>query len=671
MRTVIRSALIPSYERAAAATAVISSTPPILPLPLLMLSAPASPRSFQRLSAAVWEVYHLLHPSSTSPSHQLTRGFRPIHTSSSKLRPESSSSSSEAATAVPSQSTSLHSKLHQCVSSADGVRSAVTEVPIVCGSFFRLVAGKSAVRIEHFAGWSDTATLEGQTAGGGLWRAVPIDTASVTPSTLASVRQAYEVRQGVDGSKSGTAAATAVAVTTPPSDGAPGLLQLTAPEKWISMDVRTSGCSVAVSKIVEADLRVATGGAAVTLGSVRGLQVDIDTSVARSEGVDGHTRICADAAGSHDGVGDSCDGSSGGGCSDDGSSTAPGAAVMGGEVSGTSISIVAAGIINVRRLVGGTMRLTANLESIKSPSLPSGNVSQEAVTAAAAKQGIELGAVYGGRLQISTGGGSVRIGTLDCGAARMRHPSDTSAINHADLAFTRGSVNDSGSGSDADADTNAFILPNTAGGGDRDVSARSSGSGGADILSHGGAVVLDGVEGDLLVDSGGGRIKVLIQAGLRSARLVSGGAPVDVALAPGVALRLLEVHGAAEVEVQPDLQHHLERVLQAPQARAVAVGSRSGSGESSVAMGDGGSSNASGGNSSSGTSRVWVARLVPEPEGGRGTSRAGSGRRGRSGGVLTVDAGGGTVSFRRLEWMEALKAKLQEKHQTGQPQTGR
>ncbi|GIL67787.1 hypothetical protein Vafri_21063, partial [Volvox africanus] len=272
------------------------------------------------------------------------------------------------------------------------------------------------------------------------------------------------------------------------------------------------------------------------------------------------------------------------------------------------------------------MNLTANLELLKTPSLPSGNVSREAVTAAAVKQGIELGAVYGGLLQISTGGGSVRVGTLDCGAARMGQPSDTSATNPAELGSVNdsgsGGVNDSGSGSgsDADADTNAFILPSTTGGGDRDVSARSSGSGGADILSHGGAVVLDGVEGDVYVDSGGGRIKVLIQAGLRSARLVSGGGPVDVALAPGVALRLLEVRGAAEVEVQTDLQHHLERVPQAQQSRAVSVRSFGGSGEGSVAIGDGGNSNTSGGNSSSGSSSgisgVWVARVVPEPEGG-------------------------------------------------------
>ncbi|GIL67784.1 hypothetical protein Vafri_21063, partial [Volvox africanus] len=568
----------------------------------------------------VWEVYHPLLPSSPSPSHQLTR-FRPIHTSSSKLRPESSSSSSEAATAVPSQSTSVHSKFHQCVPSAEGLQSSVTEVPLVPGTFFRLAAGKSAVRVEHLAGWNDTATLQGQPAGGGSWRAVPIDTGSVISSTLASVRQVYEVRQGVDGSKSGiAAAAAAVAVTTSPSDGAPGLLQLTTPEKWISLDVRTSGSPVAVSKIVEADLRVATGGAAVTLGSVRGLQIDIDTSVSRLGGGNGHTHICADTAGSHDLVGDNCGGGGGSG-------TASGSgAVTASEVSGTSISIVAAGTINVRRLVGGTMNLTANLELLKTPSLPSGNVSREAVTAAAVKQGIELGAVYGGLLQISTGGGSVRVGTLDCGAARMGQPSDTSATNPAELGSVNdsgsGGVNDSGSGSgsDADADTNAFILPSTTGGGDRDVSARSSGSGGADILSHGGAVVLDGVEGDVYVDSGGGRIKVLIQAGLRSARLVSGGGPVDVALAPGVALRLLEVRGAAEVEVQTDLQHHLERVPQAQQSRAVSVRSFGGSGEGSVAIGDGGNSNTSGGNSSSGSSSgisgVWVARVVPEPEGG-------------------------------------------------------
>ncbi|GIL87878.1 hypothetical protein Vretifemale_15927, partial [Volvox reticuliferus] len=625
MRTVFRctAALVPSYQYTAAATVATPRTAPFQPL--LMPSPLPSPRSLQRLSIAIWEFSRLLLPSSPSLSHQLKR-FRPLHTSSAKLRQGIPSSSSAVAEAAPSDATFEHFKPRQRASGADGAQQCVTEVPLVPGTFFRLAAGRSAVQIEHLGGWSDMATLQGRPAGGGSWRAVALDSGAVTPSTLASVRQVYEIRQEVDGSKRwGGAAAT----ITGPRDGALGLLRLTIPEKWVGLDIQTSGCSVAVSKIVEADLRVATGGAAVTLGLVRGLRVDVDTSVARSGGGNRDTRICTDATGSHDGVGDSGDGCSG----DDCSGTASGSgAITGGEVSGTSISIMAAGSISVRRLVGGSMHLTANLEPPAAPSLPPYNASPAAVTVAANRQGVELGAVYGGRLQISTGGGSVRIGTLDCGAARMGHRSDTSSTKPAEYTFIsgsgsgsssgsgngsgNGSSSGSGNGSDDDTETNAFMRPSPVGGGDRDVSARSPGSGGAEILSYGGAIVLDGLEGDVLADSGGGRIKVLVQAGLRSARLVSGGGPVDVALAPGVALRLLEVRNAAEVEVQPGLQHHLERVPQMQSTGAVTVGPLNGSGESDNSMGDGDSSNTSGGNSSSGssssTSGVWVARVVPE-----------------------------------------------------------
>ncbi|GLC65125.1 hypothetical protein PLESTF_000254700 [Pleodorina starrii] len=492
---------------------------------------------------------------------------------------------------------------------ATAATAAAAHVPLVPGTYFRVAAGGSAVRIDHVAGWSDVATLRGRPAGGGSWSTSPASVDSIPgPSSTAGVRQVYDVGQNVRQDAGA-------------GDG--GLLQLDVPEKWIGFDICTSGRPVSVSKLSEADLRVTTSGAPVTLGSVRALRVEIDTT--------------ASVAGP--------DGGGGGG----GGGAAAGS-ITGGEVSGTSISVTAAGPIRVRRLVGGSMRLatctTGPCTTVSAPTAVAGAAAAAAAPAAAS--GIELGAVYGGRLQISTGGGAVRIGTLDCGGA---------AAVAAAAATADGSL---------PGDGRAGALPQQPGdGGVAAASTNIQSYCGAEVLSYGGAVTLDGLEGDAVVDSGGGAITVLVQPGLRFARLASGGGPVEVALAPGTALRRLEVRRAATaVAVQPDLARHLELLPPPPSSSAAASASSSSSAAAAAAAaplqggGPGEDAALTGERREAG---VWAAKLVSEAEGGgRGAGRGGDSGAG-GGGVLVVDAGGGDVSLRRLGWMEALRAKMEQR----------
>ncbi|GLC57800.1 hypothetical protein PLESTB_001268300 [Pleodorina starrii] len=618
----------------ACATATSLMPAPWLPAQLLPLLATTSQaRDLEPMLALGWVGLRLSHPlpaSLCSPSQPCSAAR--IHTSSAQQSPDPPScptSPSPASCASSSSSFAADASAAAVVipnpvpggvepeggdggpsSSSAAATAAAAQVPLVPGTYFRVAAGGSAVRIDHVAGWSDVATLRGRPAGGGFWSTSPASVDSIPgPSSTAGVRQVYDVRQNVRQDAGA-------------DDG--GLLQLDVPEKWIGFDICTSGRPVSVSKLSEADLRVTTSGAPVTLGSVRALRVEIDTT--------------ASVAGP-DGDGDS-----------------------GGEVSGTSISVTAAGPIRVRRLVGGSMRLatctTGPCTTVSAP-MAVAAVAAAAVAAPAAASGIELGAVYGGRLQLSTDGGAVRIGTLDCGGA---------AAVAAAAATADGSL---------PGDGRAGALPQQPGdGGSAAASANIQSYCGAEVLSYGGAVTLDGLEGDAIVDSGGGAITVLVQPGLRCARLASGGGPVEVALAPGTALRRLEVRRAATaVSVQPDLARHLEPLPPPSSSSAAAAAASSSSSSSSAAAaplqggGPGEDAALAGERREAG---VWAAKLVSEAEGsGRGAGRGGSSGgggggvlvvdAGGGGGVLVVDAGGGAVSLRRLGWMEALRAKMEQR----------
>ncbi|KAG2494705.1 hypothetical protein HYH03_007219 [Edaphochlamys debaryana] len=123
----------------------------------------------------------------------------------------------------------------------------------------------------------------------------------------------------------------------------------------MSLDISTTDAPVHVAKLVEADLRVASGRGPLQLGSVRALQADVQAG-----------------------------------------------GVQGGEMSGTRVFIASSGPIGLRRLVGGTMDLTVTTAPAPAAS-------------ANADPAVALESAYGGRLVISTDGGAVRLGTTDCG----------------------------------------------------------------------------------------------------------------------------------------------------------------------------------------------------------------------------------------------------------------
>ncbi|GFR45708.1 hypothetical protein Agub_g7117 [Astrephomene gubernaculifera] len=491
-------------------------------------------------------------------------------------------------------------------------------VPVVPGTCFRIMApAGSGVQVNHVSGWTDVATLTEQSGRG--WEVA-------AANEEAAGRIVYDVRPSgkpgveVDASSSalgGNRAAAGAGARRAAGKGSEtctaGLVRLEIPEKYISLDISSTGGPVAVSRVVEGDLRVVSAGGAVTLGSVRGMRVEVDTATAATTAGNAH-------------------GASG--------------AVKGGDVSGTNVSITASGPITVRRLVGGYMQLTTSTTpgSPTTSSSSSKTAVEGEVSVSAASEAINLGAVYGNVLRIRTDGGAVRIGTLDCGG---------------------GSGDSSGAGDANSSDSSS-----------RSTATQSSTANGfgAQIMSYGGDVCLEGLEGVSEVDSGGGAIKVQLQSRLASAVLRSGGGNVELQLpaassssSSGLAIDLLEVRAAGRLSLQPELMREFKQLPPPPEGDTSSGGS----------SGNGGS----GGQASRPASvHVWRAALLPEASqaqqawGGRGGASAaaaataagavsggsadGGSASGGGGVVVVVDAGGGEVSVRRVSWMEAQMARM-------------
>ncbi|KXZ48279.1 hypothetical protein GPECTOR_29g56 [Gonium pectorale] len=497
-------------------------------------------------------------------------------------------------------------------------------VRVAPGTRFRLDAGRSAVAVEHVAGWSDVATLQGRPAGHRSWRVHPASSESElgrgrgTHADEADRRgasaPAYDVRpQASSGAETAPGQGGAGRGSSGAGD-AGGLLRLAVPEKWISLDISTEGCPVSVTRLVEASLGVATRGGPLQLGTVRGTHVDLSTATTGAAPAGGSPQ----PGGGHAAIAEKGD---------------EAGSVTGGEVSGTTVTVAASGPIRLRRLVGGSMQLSSDAAATAGPTTPAGTV-------AAANQlpAVNLGAVYGGRIHIRTGGGSVRIGTLDCGG----YSAGGASGGDARAQDTASGASRAAAGAAPQPNAPAAVAPYGVGGG------VPGGGGGAAILSHGGAVVVDCLEGWADVDSGGGAVRVLLQSGLRSCSVRSGGGPVEVALASGAGLQLLEVVGAdpGGLQVEPGLEPDVRPVQDAGPTAEAAVPqqpqqqhSAGGSWRVAVAAGD----------------------LAHSRGGGRGMEPGTAGGGGGGGGVVRVDAGGGVVRLRRLSWMEALRAKVAER----------
>ncbi|KAG2441240.1 hypothetical protein HYH02_010083 [Chlamydomonas schloesseri] len=477
--------------------------------------------------------------------------------------------------------------------------TAGSAVPVIPGTLFKIEAGACEVQIQHIVGWSDSATLQGQPAGGssaagGHWRVTPVPVDSPAGAAATHLRRSEAAigttSDGASGSTEGFTGqpkvsrryAIAAELGSRAGGGTGGVLRLSVPEKWISLDVTTQGCPLSVSRLVEADLRASTAGGPVRLGAIRGLDVRVDTTA---------TAGASSSASAPGGGGGSGGGDGGGGGS--------GGSITGGEVSGTRVALAAGGAIDLRRLVGGVVDLRL----------------------AAA---VRLGAVYGGAFRLQSHGGDVRIGTLDCGG-------------HAGVPA---GVLQSGGGAGTPGGSTGV---NGSGGGS---GSGRGGSGGAEVASGGGRVTVDGLEGYARLDSGGGDVKVLAGAGLRHAVIRTAGGALDCALDPGTALELVEVRQAGQLDLDPGLQPHLRSPGMLLTVAAQASGGTSDEVWCAAVAAEpvGGRGGIRGANA--------AAAVGAEPD----TSYQGGG-----GGRLVIEAGGGAVRLRRLGWMEALKARMAER----------
>lgn len=499
-------------------------------------------------------------------------------------------------------------------------------VAVVPGTTFNIEAGRNHVLINHAQGWRDTATLQGRPGGGSSWAVTrELGAPGASAHAAAGGHAAHAAAEAGPGSSQLT---IGIRAATDPARGgaddsgqARGSLQLLVPEKWMSFDIRTDGSPVSVTRVVEADLRACTRGGPMTLGTVRGLQVDLDSrepggSPAGGE-APGLAPAVADASSTHDQY--------------DLRGT-----VKGGDVSGTSVSIAATRGVKVRRLVGGTMRL------LVTPTHPSSGAT------------VELGAAYGGRLDLCTGGGDVSITTLDVGAHLHRGHSG-------EQLGDRTAAGEEAPTSSSDVSVGRAISNLTSGGaGSSEGCGHEAGEqgvvGGASVTTNGGAIRVDSLAGSAVLDSGGGPIKVHLSDGIRHVRLVSGGGDVEVTMDGGMGLQQLEVAGAKRVHATGQSLARWVREA-AGAAAASTAGAKVDSAQQDAAdqrsnvmvvAGQG----------------VELRGSLPGEEGADGR-RAGSRQRSADASATSarviVHAGGGQATLRALNWMDAVRARMASK----------
>lgn len=124
------------------------------------------------------------------------------------------------------------------------------------GSLLQVSANLSPVSVSHVMGLEQVSV----TADAGAWRVAG------RPRPDRSNSQVVECAEALR-----TAAAAA-------ADAPPSPLSVTVPDRWIDMDITSRGGPIRVSKLQEATLRVASGGGAVDLGSVRATDLTIATT---------------------------------------------------------------------------------------------------------------------------------------------------------------------------------------------------------------------------------------------------------------------------------------------------------------------------------------------------------------------------------------------------------
>ncbi|MEW5305608.1 MAG: hypothetical protein WDW36_008139 [Sanguina aurantia] len=260
--------------------------------------------------------------------------------------------------------------------------------------------------------------------------------------------------------------APATELVEDPSGGR-SVLTARVPEKWLNMHITTQGGGVSVTRVVEADLVVRTHGGAVTLGTVRANAARIDSRL----------------DGGKDGV------------------------IVGGEVSGSDVLLQSGtGGLKLRRFVAQRGQATASGTGC-----------------------INIGALYGEGVALSTGLGSIDVGMMDCGSNVMASPGADSSSGSSEAAPAPGTQT-----SHSSSATQHGQPP--------------SGDGVCAVLSSkGGVISVRGLDGNARVSSGGGAILLHLYANVREVSVASEGGPVSLALAGDVSVRI-DVSNAQNVE---------------------------------------------------------------------------------------------------------------------------